>query len=357
MGVLQVHPEESGPKYLLGNSSNNPSNQKPVIVLADILKHVICMVEESGTTNMTDCVFKVGDAFTKTSVDDNSLGRFILDEKKDTPFVLVKVRACFPVTNDTTPVQGKINEETLSALSNLTPDAQLWAELLEDFDAALHKSVLANKTKLAKFISDNKHGHHFLTNDSLPKFNHLVVEDDLQDKISDDYDILLTKLTSISEAQSTAKQPPDDYIDIDSRIPRNVRASQSVDYDDNTLGGNITTHTVEQHDAARFLLQMAIFDGEKAKPPVFNDEGRLVIDAGSRRLRNSMSEGLIETYQEDATEDSTDVADRLLNIPPMTPYMHVSQSCYISFSILLTKPSKFHHHNSGLHVKCCVAGR
>ena len=64
----------------------------------------------------------------------------------------MKVRACFPVTNDTTPVQGKINEETLSALSNLTPDAQLWAELLEDFDAALHKSVLANKTKLAKFF-------------------------------------------------------------------------------------------------------------------------------------------------------------------------------------------------------------
>ena len=59
----------------------------------------------------------------------------------------------------------------------------------------------------------------FLTNDSLPKFNHLVVEDDLQDKISDDYDILLTKLTSISEAQSTAKQPSDDYINIDSRIP------------------------------------------------------------------------------------------------------------------------------------------
>ena len=90
MGVLQVHPEESGPKYLLGNSSNNPSNQKPVIVLADILKHVICMVEEAGTTNMTDCVFKVGDAFTKTSVDDNSLGRFISDKKRILPLFLLK---------------------------------------------------------------------------------------------------------------------------------------------------------------------------------------------------------------------------------------------------------------------------
>ena len=334
MGVLQVQPDESGPKYLLGNSSNNPSNQKPVIVLADILKHAICMVE-AGSTNVPDCVFKVGATFTKTSVDDSALGRFISDEKKDTPFVLVKVRACFPVANDTTPVQGKIIEETLSALSNLSPDAQLWAELLEDFDAALHKSVMTNKTKLAKFFPENKRGHHFLTNDSLPKFNHLVVEDDLQDKISDDYDILLSKLTSISEAQSTAKQPADDYIDIDSRIPRNVRASQSVDYDDNTLDGNSTTPTVKQHDAARFLLQMAIFDGEKAKSPVFNDEGQLVIDAGSRRLRNSMSEGLIETYQEDATEESTDVADRLLNSPPMTPYIHVSQSCCISFSMFI----------------------
>ena len=88
MGILQVQPDTSGPKYLLGNSSNNPSNQKPVIVIADILKHAICMVEVACTTNMTDCVFKVGDSFTKTSVGNNPLGQFISDKKRILPLFL-----------------------------------------------------------------------------------------------------------------------------------------------------------------------------------------------------------------------------------------------------------------------------
>ena len=152
MGVLQVQPDESGPKYLLGNLSNNPSNQKPVIVLADILKYAICMVEEACTLNVTDCVFKVGDTFTKTSVNDNSLSRFISDKKRILPLFLLKSEHVSLLQMILPLFKGKINEETLSALSNLSPDAQLWAKLLEDFDAALHKSVLANKTKLAKFF-------------------------------------------------------------------------------------------------------------------------------------------------------------------------------------------------------------
>ena len=165
-----------------------------------------------------------------------------------------------------------------------------------------------------------------MANDTLTKFNHVAVEDDLQDKLSDDYDVLLKNLASILEAQSAGKQTPDEYAEFGCRIPRNVRAPKSVEYDENTLGGNTTSPTVDQHDAARFLLQMVNFDGEKVTPPTSNDEGQMVIDASTRRLCNTMAEGLIETYQEETTEESTDFADRLLNFPPLTPYMHVSQS-------------------------------
>ena len=82
-GVLPVQPEESGTKFLLGNSTNNPANQKPVIVPADILKHAFCLVEATKMTS--DCVFSTGETFSKSNVDLKLLGRFIPDKKRILP--------------------------------------------------------------------------------------------------------------------------------------------------------------------------------------------------------------------------------------------------------------------------------
>ena len=61
-------------------------------------------------------------------------------------------------------------------------------------------------------------GDNSLADDMLSEFNHLTVNDDLQDKMCDNYDIILRKLNSIIEAQSAVNQPPAEYVEIDSRI-------------------------------------------------------------------------------------------------------------------------------------------
>ena len=69
--------------------------------------------------------------------------------------------------------------------------------MLNNFNDELYKSVMANKKGGQVLFPKSWSGHNSLADNMLSEFNHLTVNDDLQDKICDDYDILLRKLNSI----------------------------------------------------------------------------------------------------------------------------------------------------------------
>ena len=100
----------------------------------------------------------------------------------------------------------------------------------KNFNDELYKSMMANK-KGGQVLFPKSQGDNSLADDMLSEFNHLTVNDDLQDKICDDYDILLRKLNSIIEAQPAVNQPPAEYVEIDNRISINIVSSnQFLEY-------------------------------------------------------------------------------------------------------------------------------
>ena len=222
----------------------------------------------------------------------------------------------------------------MSALANVSPSAEQWAIMIDDFDPALHKAVLSVKAELGDLFPKTR-GRHFLANDLPATLAARPVEDDLLDQLGEDVDLLYTTLDKIIDAAAEAKSPPREQDTGARRIPRNVRAVLDL-FDDNAIASAAPAITADQHDNARFLLQMCNFDGVKATPPDFHEEGQAVFDATSKRVKNAMAKNLINNHQEESDE-SIDFADRMMNLPPLTDFMIVSQYDTFSFLFFSTK--------------------
>ena len=225
VGVTKVQPDDPGPMFYLGNGSNDPSQRKPVLIPTDLMKNCICLVEKEWLDD--DTAFKTGEKFTKADCDTDAKLRDTIRPflvKDDTEYVLVKIRAGYPILNSTTPVQGPINESTLADMSNIHPDASQWAEMMDDFNPELHKVVVTHKKDFGAYFPDKETGQYFLKNDTLNKFIPLVVEDELHEKLEADVELLYTKLDVILDASAARKEPPISIADTmpQDRIPRTV---------------------------------------------------------------------------------------------------------------------------------------
>ena len=87
VATLLVQPEEDGPRFLLGNAFNDPTQRKPVIISVGVMSNVICIVRESDS-----CLggyYKLGTAFTKTSCTSITVKRFLT--KDNVSYILAVV--------------------------------------------------------------------------------------------------------------------------------------------------------------------------------------------------------------------------------------------------------------------------
>lgn len=311
--VVQLQPGDNADKFILGLGSNNPVQDKPVLVPHHVVKNFISLIAKDDLPD--ECRLPRGEAFTKDGVPPEVAA--FCKGKDDDVYHLLRLCGASAITKGGTPINAKIGEAGLSDLEQENVDASVWAICGKNFSPELHEIAISKKSDLKKKFPPKNRGNGWMdtSKGELPSVLVLAVEDDNLEKLATQVENLTVERNLIVEGSLKKAEAAEKLND---PIPRIIDTKPADDLASNF--GSVALKDSERRMSATLLFYGQVdFKTNEIKAPVLNDDGIDIYNTDNKRVANGLFQATLLTKEEELTEKSMDFGHRYVDMAQWGP--------------------------------------
>lgn len=325
--IVAEDKSDKSTEFILGNGSNDPSQRNPVYTSFDAFKSIVCLVKADFLREGSPYLETAGEPFNGTTY---PLFAEFMDNKED-QHLLVLVCKSFPVSHGQSPIKGKVDDGTLSAIETaIDVNAGQWLEMLTHPHAErVNEAFLNDKSGKKKYHPKRNRGQY---GDSSPYTKISKLDDEMEDTLRTEIENLNIELEETLNILESAR-------DLKSPIPRRIKCAVDDDgtLDNGTLNGTIkgVTTPTSTNDLQSAHIQLYLFRkvGNKILPPLLQEEATHIMSITNKSDKNALY--LNHVLQMEMELCSGDGSDFFLSMLANLPQFTLLQGVRTHYVILL----------------------